>query len=153
MRISSRYLATERRVTWSPSAAEYWRSGRLWVGGGNLLPRSVSSLALQQHQRRVRPFRPARTFGEEEPQFEDALRSVDIFVRYRAAYCRRVHAISSAISLIIIGLIASTPFSRKSRCHRMIDSHVRRIVFLRLLFCSLHANLESHSYSLINQRK
>jgi hypothetical protein len=88
------------------------------------LPREedrVSPIAVRPVLMRARPF-------GEEAKCEDAVRSVDLFVRYRAAHCRRVHANLFGDILIIIGWIAFTPFSRKSGCHRMIDSHIHKII-------------------------
>ena len=93
MRMSSRYLATVRRVTWMPCDCRI-RVICSSVSGaaGIFFLDEFFDAALQDQQRRSAAFRSLHALAEEVPQLEYALRRVGILAGHSTAYRRRMHA-------------------------------------------------------------
>ena len=93
MRMSSRYLATVRRVTWIPCDCRMRVicssvNGRL----GSSSSMSFLTRRLRIKQRCAAALGTLHALAEEVPQLEYALRSVGILAGHSTAYRRRMHA-------------------------------------------------------------
>src|SRR6266704_2140273 len=136
MRISSRYFATVRRVTWIPASSSFCAMCSSVSG----FVESSSSIIFF-----TRRFKVSRDIPPPSGPFTDSLKN-DRSSSTPCEVCAYLLATarltvegwtptSSATSLIIIGFNASGPWSRNSPCRAMIDWQTRRIVcFLCSIF-------------------
>src|SRR5579863_3101282 len=135
IRMSSRYFATVRRVTWIPASSSFCA---MCSSVSGLAPSSSSIIFLTSR------FSVSRDMPPPSGPFTDSLKN-DRNSKTPCEVCAYLLATarltvdgctptSSATSLIIIGFNASGPWSRNSPCRAMIDWQTRKMVCLR---CSM----------------
>src|SRR6266404_1697564 len=136
MRMSSRYLATVRRVTWIPASSNFCA---MWSSVSGLVESSSSIIFFTSR------FSVSNDIPLPSGPFTDSLKN-DRNSSTPCGVCAYLLATarltvegctptSSATSLIIIGFSSSMPCARKSRCRATTDWQTRRIVcFLCSIF-------------------